>query len=187
VSFLKTPLDRVDFSGAKLQRTTFVECAGAEVSFAGATLGRVAFVSECRFDKASFVRATLHNVCTRGTSMIESDFTEASARECDFSSTDLTRSKLYHLKAPESLFVRTNLTGADLRGAVLINCFLQKAKIFGADFRGANLFRADLSKVRGDDATSFKDAYLERMVMAGSLSEKKAREIHETTHRGGSS
>ena len=185
VSLLKSSVEKVDFSGAKLTRTTFVECAGAELSFAGATLTRVAFVSECRFEKANFVGATLHNVCTRGTSMIESDFTEASARECDLSSTDLTRAKLYHLKAPETLFVRTNLTGADLRGAVLINCILQKAKIFGADFRGANLFRADLSKVRGDDATNFKDSYKERLVMAGSLSEKKARESHETESGGG--
>jgi len=175
LTFIKVVLDEVDFGASALTRTSFIQSSGSAPSFEGATLDRIAFVDGCRLERAVFRSATMKHVCFRGGAFPSADFTDASAEECDFSSSDLRQAKLYRLRAPRSLFIRTDLSGADMKSAVLMNALMMKAIICGTDFRGANLFRADLSKVRGDKATNFKDAYLKQIAVAGSLGEAHAR------------
>ncbi len=175
LTFIKCKLDEVSFSSAALTRTSFIQSHSKGISYDLAKLDRVAFIDGCRLDSATFKAAEMKHVCFRGSFFEAADLTEASAEECDFSSADFRNAKLYKLKAPRSLFIRTDLTGADLKSSVLMYSFLMKALIHGADFRGANLFRADLSKVKGDTATNFKDAYLAQISVAGSMSENRAR------------
>jgi uncharacterized protein YjbI with pentapeptide repeats len=175
LTFIRCKLDRVDFGAASLTRTSFIQSHGDGISYDAAKLDRVAFIDGCRLDNATFRAADMKHVCFRGSVFEGSDLTEASAEECDFSSADFRRAKLYKLRAPRSLFIRTDLTGADLKSSILMNSFLMKALIYGTDFRGANLFRADLSKVRGDTMTNFRDAYLAQIAVAGSMSEARAR------------
>jgi uncharacterized protein YjbI with pentapeptide repeats len=175
VSFIQCRLDHADFTGAKLTRTSFVESSAEGAVFVDAQIDRLAFVGECKAPNAVFRGASMKHACFRGASLVEADFSSAVAEECDFSAAVLERAKLHRLNAQRSLFIRTDFSRADVKGAVLMYSVLQKARLYGADFRGANLFRADLSKVRGDDATTFEDAYLAQITVAGTLGEQRAR------------
>ena len=158
--FHKCVLDRADLGGANLQKTSFVECRGVEMKAVAANLEGARVALGTAFERGDFRGVKMKQTLLRGGIYTESDFSGATAPDCDFSEGDFTGCKLYRLDAPRSLFVRTNLSNVDLRSANLMYAVLQKAKLHGADLRGCNLFRADLAKVRGDKATNFKDAYL---------------------------
>ncbi|AKT42450.1 DUF2169 family type VI secretion system accessory protein [Chondromyces crocatus] len=158
--FLKCKLEGADFTGASLPKTALVECRCDRATFTEATLESTRFALGTTFAGADFRRAKMKLTLLRGCEFTGADFTEAVADDCDFSEAVMTEARLYHLSAKRSLFMRTRLERADLRGANLMMAILQKARLHGADLRGANLFRADMAKVRGDNDTNFKDAYL---------------------------
>ena len=54
-----------------------------------------------------------------------------------------------------------NLDRASLRGCNLTEAILSKSRLAGADFTGAQLCRADFSRARGDNRTTFAEASVE--------------------------
>jgi uncharacterized protein YjbI with pentapeptide repeats len=151
-------LDGADLSNAVLHKTTFVRCTGRGVSFRGAQLRQGVMVHGSSFPEADFSDADLERANLRGTDLTGARFDRANLAEADISECDLTGGRLERVVLRGGALVRTNLTRATLRGANLMDATVFKARVPGTDFGGANLHRADLSRVVGDEATSFAGA-----------------------------
>jgi uncharacterized protein YjbI with pentapeptide repeats len=161
-TFFKCVLDGADFSEGQLRSTTFLDCRGTRAIFARARGKSLRAVTGTELVECDFRGAELEGACLRATKLKGSDFTDAQAPMADFSESDLTDARLYHLRAQRALFIRTDLTRANLVGANLLEALLSKAILKGADLRGTNLYQADLALVQGDKETRLNDALMVR-------------------------
>lgn len=159
-AFVKCQLDEADFTGADLLQSGFLEVSGKKARFDGASMERVLFAMKSDFSEASFVGLKGHMSSLRGCDFSSTDFTDAALDECDLGETNFQHAKLWRASLKKSYLAKTDLRAADVRGADMREVIFQKALVSGTDLRGVNLFRADMAKVRGDDQTNLKDAYL---------------------------
>jgi uncharacterized protein YjbI with pentapeptide repeats len=155
---IECALDGADFSGAKLEKTTFVGCKGEGVSFRGAHLRQGILVHGSTFERADFRDADMEKANLRGTALAGAHFDRANLAGADLSECDAVGASFERAVLKGALLIRTGLAGVTLRGANLVDALASKAKIAGADFTGANLYRADLSRVVGDERTTFAEA-----------------------------
>jgi len=68
-----------------------------------------------------------------------------------------------NIQASDAMFIRTDLRRTNFENAVLMQAIMQKARVGGANFQGANLFRADMLRVRGDNDTRLRGAFVKRV------------------------
>ncbi len=165
-NFIEVSLVGADFSESSLAGASFVTALATKARFASANMKNVRFVQDSKLDGAVFSGAHCVESNFRGASLEGCDFRKAQLDRSDLSECNLDAARLDLATAVDALFIGTRLRGATLTGTNLMNAILHRAAIEGADFRGANLFRADLARVRGDDATRFDDANMKfaRMV-----------------------
>lgn len=159
-AFVKCALEEADFSGADLLQSGFLEVNGKKARFDGAKMERVLFALKSDFSGATFVKLAGYMSSLRGCDFSSADFTDAALDECDLGDTNFQHAKLWRASMKKSYLAKADLRGADVRGADMREVIFQKALVSGTDLRGVNLFRADMAKVRGDDKTDLKDAYL---------------------------
>lgn len=152
----------VDFSDACLRGVSLVRVTADRAIFRRGMLEGARAAQGSSFNGACFEESNTRNANFRGAMLRDADFTRADTRRADFSEADLRGARFYRAVSNEARFVRSNLERASLVSANLMMAVLQKASLRGADFKGANLFRADLARVHVDDATSWKDAYLDQ-------------------------
>lgn len=157
-NLVEVSLRGADLAGAKLDGTSMVTVDASGATFRGASMRNVRFVHGSKLDGAVLEGADATESNFRGATMTGSDLRRAKVDRTDFGESDLSRARLDGATAVESLFIGADLSGASLTGANLMSVIAHRANVEGADFRGASLFRADLSKVRGDDATRFDGA-----------------------------
>jgi uncharacterized protein YjbI with pentapeptide repeats len=151
-------LDGADFSGARLEKTTFVGCKGEGLSFRQARFRQGIMVHGSVFPRADFSDADMENANLRGTTLTSACFDRANLAGADLSECDTTGASFERAIVKGGLLLRTNLAGVSLRGANLMDALASKARVAGTDFTGANLYRADLSRVVGDERTTFAEA-----------------------------
>jgi uncharacterized protein YjbI with pentapeptide repeats len=151
-------LDGADFSGARLEKTTFVACKGEGVSFREARLRQGILVHGSSFARADFRDADMEKVNLRGTALAGARFDRANLANADLSECDASGATFERAVLKGALMIRSGLVDVTLRGANLVDALASKARLAGADFTGANLYRADLSRVVGDERTTFAEA-----------------------------
>ncbi len=161
--FVEGELVDVDFSRASCKGLVFVSSNGERVCFDHAELASVRFVKDCSFKGATFRGSQMPGANLRGAILTGCDFSGALLDRADFSEADLCGANLERAHANDALFIRTKLEQASLRQTDLVMAIMQKARVDGADFQGANLFRGDAMGMRGDAATSFRDAFVKRV------------------------
>ncbi len=159
-NLVECTLDGADFSGAKLVKTTFVGCKGEGVSFREANVRQGVLVHGSSFVRADFRDADMEKANLRGTALAGAHLDRANLTGADLSECDATGATFERAVLKGALMIRTGLVDVTLRGANLMDALASKARLAGADFSGANLFRADLSRVVGDERTTFAEAEL---------------------------
>ncbi|MBW2527962.1 MAG: DUF2169 domain-containing protein [Deltaproteobacteria bacterium] len=157
-TFLECTLDGADFTGANLEKTSFIACCGRAVSFRDARFAQGVIVHGSAFSDADCRGAVLERANLRGTDLRGARFDGAAMTGADLSDCDVTGGSFDRAVLTGAMLVRTKLDEATLVGVNLMDALASKSSVPGADFGGANLFRADLSRVRGDERTSFADA-----------------------------
>ncbi|AUX27550.1 hypothetical protein SOCEGT47_081440 [Sorangium cellulosum] len=157
-NLVESTLDGADFSNAALRKTTFVACRGERVSFRGARFQQGVVVHGSSFPEADFSDADMERANLRGTALTDARLDRANLRGADLSGCDASGASLERAVLKGGLLIRTDLENASLQGANLMDALASKARLAGADFTGANLFRADLSRVAGDERTTFAEA-----------------------------
>ncbi|WP_044967192.1 DUF2169 family type VI secretion system accessory protein [Sorangium cellulosum] len=157
-NLVESTLDGADFSSATLRKTTFVACHGERVSFRSACLQQGVVVHGSSFPEADFSDADMERANLRGTVLAGARLDRANLRGADLSGCDASEASLERAVLQGGLLIRTDLVNASLQGANLMDALASKARLAGADFTGANLFRADLSRVAGDERTTFAEA-----------------------------
>ncbi|WP_437668901.1 DUF2169 family type VI secretion system accessory protein [Sorangium sp. So ce131] len=155
---LECALDGADFSGAQLNKATLMSCTGARVRFAGARFSEGVALHKSALPEADFRDAVLDKTCFRTTDLRGARFDRAQMTMVDLSEADATGAIFDQAVLKNALFIRTNLDRASLRGCNLTEAILSKSRVAGADFTGAQLCRADLTRARGDDRTTFAEA-----------------------------
>jgi len=153
-------LDGADFSRATLTKTSFVRCRGQDVSFREAAFRQGVMVHDSSFAGADFRDADMEQATIRGVALAGARFDRANLTGADLSECDASGATFERAVVKGGLMIRTNFTGASLRGANMMDVLASKATMRGADFTGANLYRADLSRVVGDQQTTFAEAEL---------------------------
>ncbi|MGB1109361.1 MAG: DUF2169 domain-containing protein [Gammaproteobacteria bacterium] len=152
--FLETICRGVDFSGAQMARSNFIELEWTDCRFVGTELGESHFVT-CRLDRAVFDQAHLASVnfitlkgesmSFRGARMKNVRFVVDS--EMPFARFDgamLRESNLRDCLLNNASFNEADLSKADLSGAKLDSANLEKAIAVETQFRKADLHRAHL-------------------------------------------
>ncbi|WP_438040506.1 DUF2169 domain-containing protein [Sorangium sp. So ce128] len=157
-NLVESTLDGADFSSATLRKTTFVACHGERVSFRSACFQQGVVVHGSSFPEADFSDADMERANLRGTVLAGARLDRANLRGADLSGCDASEASLERAVLKGGLLIRTDLGDASLQGANLMDALASKARLAGADFTGANLFRADLSRVAGDERTTFAEA-----------------------------
>lgn len=157
-NFVDCVLDGADFSRATLTKTSFVQCRGQDVSFREAVFRQGVMVHGSSFPGADFRDADMDQATIRGVALTGARFDRANLAGADLSECDAGGASFERAVVKGGLMIRTNLQGASLRGANMMDALASKAKLPGADFTGANLYRADLSRVVGDEQTTFAEA-----------------------------
>ena len=154
----------LDFSGATLRNTLFLESNLAGSSFANTALTSARFLltdltnvnfSGARASGAIFQEAILQGSNFRGVSMAGAllagaDLTGVDFTDADLSGTDLTG----------AILTNANLTRAKLIGATLIEADLRRANLLNANFTNANLYAADLTNATNAKTASYSGANL---------------------------
>ncbi len=154
--FVKVRLDGADFSEAKLNRASFVECHGEGAVFDGAELASAVFASGCAFKGARFAGTICKGATLRGTPLDGAVFDGAVLDEADFTDCPLQGASFDRVSARGA-----RLTVADLRGARLTRADFAGASLARADLRGADLsdssfYEADIARVHSDAATRYE-------------------------------
>jgi len=157
-NFVNCKLDGADLSRATLTKTSFVGCNGRDVSFREAQFRQGVMVHGSSFPGADFRDADLGEATIHGTSLAGARFDRANLGGADLSECDAGGASFERAVVKGGVMIRTNLQGASLRGANMMDALASKARIAGADFTGANLYRVDLSRVVGDQETTFAEA-----------------------------
>jgi len=150
----KATFIEVDFSGAflagaVLNGVSFLNCRLEGVNFSGARLTKSCFVNNCTVESVQFAGADLSFVNFRDTAMSNCEFTEANLTGADFSGADLTGALLPRVNATDARFTAAILRAARLTHGNFMGADLARADLRGADltdggFVGANLARAKL-------------------------------------------
>jgi uncharacterized protein YjbI with pentapeptide repeats len=159
-NFLEVNLTGVDLDGATLSAAVFLKVKGDGARFRGATLDKVTMVQECSFANADFTGASLEAANLRANNLAGAVFAEARLSGADLSSANLRQTTFCLATAIDARFHKADLTRADMRSANLMNGILSHSVAHGTDFEGANLFRADLFRMRVDQATRVTHAEL---------------------------
>ena len=157
-NLIECSLDGADFSSARLEKTTFVTCNGEGASFRGSRLRHGIMVHGSSFARADFRDADMEKANLRGTLLEGARFDRANLAGADLSECNATGATFERVVLKGALMIRTNLGDVSLQGANLMDVLASKALVTGADFTGANLYRADLSRVVGDERTTFAEA-----------------------------
>ncbi len=159
-----TALEGLDFSGAALQGTTFVDLRAERPSFRGARADNLRVVSASAIPGADFTGASIVRANLRGVDLTGATFEDAMADGADFSEANLHGARLVSMSGKGARFIRSDLGDADLTGSNLMGSMLQKAKLGGTRIEEANLFRAVLLQAKGDERTSFAGSHVKRVV-----------------------
>lgn len=163
-AFVEADISGTDFSGADLKSSAFVTVKGEGAIFRGAKLSNLRVVHGSSFEGAIFSGAQLMGSNFRKTLLKGANFEGADLSKSEMSETDMRDVNFHKAVAVESRFNKTNLSGANMISSNLMMCLFHGARLGGADFRGANLFAADLTRAVGDEATSFDEANVKRVV-----------------------
>lgn len=161
--FLECDLQEAHLDGASLLKTAFIGVRGAGLSLRDAKADNTRFVAGCDLSRADLRGARLRAANLRGASLVGADASGLDAEGADFSEVEADGARFVRALLREARFVRADLRNADFSAANLIMAIVQKAEVAGARFAGANLFRADFAHVRGDDQTTFRDAYVDQV------------------------
>lgn len=162
-SFLECQLIEADFSEAIFYKCSFVGTNADGAVFDRATLTNCPFAAATTLVGASFFKAKLLGINTRGLDLRRADFTQAKLDGSDLSETDLTEASFDFAIARDARFAKANLTRARFTSANLMGAILQGATAHGTSFEDANLFRADLLRIKVNGSTVTKDAYMTQM------------------------
>lgn len=161
--FIDVNLDGVDFSEATLAKSTFLGSRANDASFESGKLSNFRLLNDCDFSGADFTAADLRGANLRGAKLAGADLSDAALEGADFGGADLTGAKGTRVQAKGARFARADLSRADFSEANLMQAVLQHANVAGTSFRKANLFRADVARMRADESTSLKGAFLKRV------------------------
>ncbi len=141
-----SPVERVDLTGAKLERARFIQAKGATFArahLAGARLEEAKF-ADCDFTGADLTGANLKEADLRKATLVRATLAGAQMEKCDLREANLTRADLSGADLTRAKVKGADLTGANLRGVSLSGVDLTGATVAGADFTGANLIGAKL-------------------------------------------
>lgn len=141
------------FRSTLLQETRWLEAGLTNCQFEQANLEKSTWnqarVFGCDYSRATMNGAVLYRArfqLTRfyGASLLEANFSNAVAADCNFDRARMNQAKLQNADVSRSSFSRSQLGYADLREAKLNGCDLSGAFLVGARFEGAQLRTADL-------------------------------------------
>ncbi len=163
--FLNADFEGVNFSGADLSGAIFETCRGPETLFARARMTRAVFTGGPDFSRSDFRKADLSNGGFRGANLSGCVFTGAGMEETDFSKALLTGAKLRGVKAVKARFVKTDLNGADGTGSDFREALFLKADLRGASFVRSSAYRANFLDARTDGSTDWRDSATARALL----------------------
>ena len=165
--FMKIDFDRCDFSGAVLSGATFLECAGPETQFAGATLHKTAFPNATDFSRSRFEGADLTMANLRELDLTGADFRGATLTGADASGASLKGARLSGARAVGARFLKADLQYADGRGGDFRQALFLKADLRFADFSFGSLYKAGFTGAQIDGTTLWDRALIGKTVLPG--------------------
>lgn len=137
-----------DFSSADLTEASLVDIDGKNCVFSGATVVRTT-MNDGDFSDARFSESTFDESVCEHASFINARFTGVTFNRCNFEYADFTSGKLERVQAHESRFVDASLDSVTAEGIVLRAC--------------------DLSQLRADERSNFRNADLRESQANGSI------------------
>ena len=163
--FLDADFEGVSFSGANLSRAFFRTCGGPATLFGRSKMVRTCFV-DCRdFSRSDFRGADLSEGSFRGASLSGSDFTSVRMEGTDFSGADLSWTTMKGVVAVKARFVKTLLNGADLKGDDFREALFLKADLRGTSLSRSSAYRANFLDARTDGSTDWRETWTARALL----------------------
>jgi fluoroquinolone resistance protein len=174
-TFERTILKRAKLTGARLERTRWLSCRGAEADFSSSCLSEATFQAS-DFNNASFRRAKVDSTSFKGCKLTGADFSEAGGLGLVFEEALLIAAKLPSISFRKMFLSRLDFSQADLRKcdfreAVFEHCSLRDSHLVDARFEGADLRGADIGGMRLQDARRFKGATISKSQASQLLAE----------------
>lgn len=177
-------LNNLDFSGATLVNVTFAEPI-SKCSFTGADLQKATFIdiglSRCDFRHAKllnceFKRTSLSDVNFSNANLVNTrfsnadlsyvDFIYANLAQVDFPQTDLVKVNFQKAKLSGIRFDEAELFNTNFSEALLDGIDFNNAEIFGANFNTATLQNVDFSKAEELVGISLRTAKITKIIVA---------------------
>lgn len=173
--FERCVLKQSRLTGARLERTRWLSCRGAQADFGSTDLSEATFRAG-DFNNASFRRAKINSASFKGCKLTGVDFSEAGGLGLVFEEALLIAAKLPSFSFRKMVLNRLDFSQADLRKcdfreAVFDDCSLRDAHLVDARFEEADLRGADLGGLRLQDARRFKGATISKAQASQLLAE----------------
>jgi uncharacterized protein YjbI with pentapeptide repeats len=153
-----------DFSGALLDKTTFLDFEATNAKFVKAKLANSRFIHNCNLAGAVFTGARGTQVSFRGANLEYADLIGVSLPECDFSLARLMHAKLDEGNYWRSIFTEADMSAASVVAANLMEARFRKTRIVSANFSRSNCFSIDFTGATLGE-TRFDGANLNRTVL----------------------
>lgn len=161
-------LSGIDLSEADLSESSFCKVKLVGANFTGAKLEGTSFICVDMTD------AILDDVKMSNGSVNHSNLTGVQAKRCDFINCCMWDCCFKEAKLNASCFLASQLCDGNFRGADLSNCDLRWTDIDYANFENANLSNVDLRWTENSYWARFEGANMEDIDIRGSAIDDKA-------------
>lgn len=163
------------FSGAKLERSQWLNGKGAQADFTGTDLAEAKFTG-CDLNNTRYRGANLAQAGFRRCKLTGADFNSAKTfdltfEECRLGDAHLRGVSFHKMQLKQLDFQNADLHACDFREAVFEDCSLRDAAVDNARFEGADLRGTDLGGIRLENARHFKGATISKAQAAELLSQ----------------
>ena len=154
------------FTGAKLERSQWLNGKGAQADFTGADLGEALFagcdVNNSRYRGANLAQARFARCKLTGANFNSAKTFDLTFEECRLGDAHLRGMSFHRQQLKQLDFQNADLHACDFREAVFEDCSLRDAIVDNARFEGADLRGTDLGGIRLDHARHFKGATISK-------------------------